>query len=86
MRYWVSIPLDVSGNIVEMMFFRAILLLIGNTAFPSSFWDSADRFIFISYLHCDLLDFDRINITEKWRNIRKSADFIQIDNSMGCTS
>ncbi|MDE7249322.1 MAG: hypothetical protein K2N82_05420 [Lachnospiraceae bacterium] len=74
MRYGVSVSLKISGNIVETLLFGAIFLLIDNTAFPSSFWGSADALVFISYLHYDLLDFDRISITEKWRNIRIYAN------------
>ena len=65
MRYGVSIPLNVGGNIVEMLFLGTLFLCIDTAAFPCSFWGCANTFIFISCLHYDLLNFDRISITEK---------------------
>lgn len=71
MRYGISVSLDICGNLVEMLFFGRAFLFVNNAAFPCSFWGCADTFIFISYLHDDLLFFDKISISENRRNIKK---------------
>ena len=67
--YGISIPLAVSGDLIEVLPFGAMPFLVDDPAFPSPFWGGTDTFVFIGYFHYALLNFDEISITGIWGNI-----------------
>ena len=70
LEYRITVSLEIGGDVFEVLFFRRLLPLVDNTAFPGSFWCCMNDFILICRFHYALLSFDKNSITGRWGNMR----------------